>query len=256
MKQPEAGEWWQRTVPVRGIDHARIYMIGPSFDGRMIGMRHWLPGEVKDGTDFMYGVITGIESIEHLPDCTGWDWKPETFPQYWTTIDSPVTSTAYVVRTGLNDWYFVLTNGEADPTDSRWNSEGRTQLTKEQAEALLDKPTTPDDWVTQDRVPYRREFDECRWTGDDDWLTNQDTPLHYRHGYEGCGTLRRSLQVRCRRKHLPNIEPTPTTRTVTLHQWIVWDFEGNEWEQWKANSPRGWGRVHATGETKTIEVQL
>ena len=64
---------------------------------------------------------------------------------------------------------------------------------------------SPDDWVTQDRVPYRREFDECRWGDCDVWYSNQDVPHCYRHGYIGCGVFQHKLQVRCRRKDLPQL---------------------------------------------------
>ena len=77
VKKPEAGEWWQRTIPVRGVSNVRMYMVGRAFDGRMIGMRKWLPGEISDGADFMFGIIDGIDHIEHLPGCDSWEWKPE-----------------------------------------------------------------------------------------------------------------------------------------------------------------------------------
>jgi hypothetical protein len=91
----------------------------------------------------------------------------------------------------------------------KWHSNGRKQLTKQQAESLLNKPQeSPDDWVTQDRVPPRKNIDQVRWS---DWTENRwveicgwwEEPegLHgFRH--EEDGTI---LAVRCRRKDLPSI---------------------------------------------------
>ena len=67
----------------------------------------------------------------------------EVFPQYWTTLDRDSTlpeSAAFVIRTNKINWNIVWKNGHEGicmGAVSKWSTSGRTQLTKEQAEALL-----------------------------------------------------------------------------------------------------------------------
>ncbi len=107
---------------------------------------------------------------------------------------------------------------------------------------------SPDDWVTQDRVPYRREFDECRWYDYDVWHSNQDVPDCYRHGYIGCGALQHKLQVRCRRKDLPSLLPT----TPSIGDTVIVQMPGDEWNGCKrtviAKLPSDAFVVSRTGE--------
>ena len=80
---------------------------------------------------------------------------------------------------------------------------------------------SPDDWVVQDRVPYRKEFDECRWDSDSPWMKYQSTPESYRHGYESTGMMRKVLQVRCSRKDLPPLpSPLPPAKKIPVRLWV------------------------------------
>jgi hypothetical protein len=61
---------------------------------------------------------------------------------------------------------------------------------------------SPDDWVTQDRVPYRSGVDECRWIDSEKWLSGQSGVSTYRHGQAG-PSYGNGFQIRCRRRDLP-----------------------------------------------------
>ena len=59
----------------------------------------------KNG-DFEIVEESDYEDIKHLPDCTGWDWQPETFPQYYVSrnpewVDLPMD---HRIRAEI-DWY-------------------------------------------------------------------------------------------------------------------------------------------------------
>ncbi len=67
----------------------------------------------------------------------------ETFPQFWTTIDSSSSDVAYVKRVSADGYVLVRSDGTEQDSGRLWSSfdiEHRTRLTREQAEALLDKP--------------------------------------------------------------------------------------------------------------------
>ncbi len=119
---------------------------------------------------------------------------------------------------------------------------------------------SPDDWVTQDRVPARKG-DQVRWsnwTGKDRWYEVwEDSYRKYeaRHGWvDPADGL--TLSVRCLRKDLPPVSPPPKTRTVTLAQWIVWDDIGRECRVFCVGRPRGWKYAYDTGESEQHEVPL
>lgn len=78
--------------------------------------------------------------------------------------------------------------------------------------AMASKPAEdPDEWVTQDRVPYRKELDQCKWDNFEEWLSFQDVYPSYRHGFRGVSG--QTLQVRCRRRDLPPMPKKPKTET-------------------------------------------
>lgn len=77
--------------------------------------------------------------VRRLPDDAGFDWKPEPeYPKYWTAMTPGI---AYLRLERNGNHYCVMKDGsETGPHD--WNRivhEGRTQLTKAEAEARLDK---------------------------------------------------------------------------------------------------------------------
>lgn len=74
----------------------------------------------------------------HLPECTGFDWKPEVFPQYWST---GAPNYAFVKRLDKGRCVFVDKDGKESVVGAWYSrdSDGRTQLTEEQALAMLVK---------------------------------------------------------------------------------------------------------------------
>jgi hypothetical protein len=85
-------------------------------------------------------------------------------------------------------------------------------LTEAEAMALLNKPAEdPEEWVTQDRVPARVGIDYQRWS---DWM--DDEAIEVRSGFTSVGMMHGDtkqdeirLELRCRRKDLPPIQPQP-----------------------------------------------
>jgi len=74
-KQPQAGEYWR----MRNGDIAKVADVRSGYDWCIIG---WIGDDWNtwraDGSDG-----GSLDLIEHLPDCTGFDWKPEPpKPQY------------------------------------------------------------------------------------------------------------------------------------------------------------------------------
>ena len=78
------------------------------------------------------------EFDEHLPECTGFEWVPEVFPQYWTT-GSP--KDAFVKRIDKDRYVFVNKEGKEGSVHVWYFGDQtcRTQLTEEQAMAMLVK---------------------------------------------------------------------------------------------------------------------
>jgi hypothetical protein len=80
---------------------------------------------------------------------------------------------------------------------------------------------SPDDWVTQDRVPDRPGIDQWRrvWprTKPDDWQdSSHSSSTFYKHG-DTCRISKSVFEVRCRRKDLPPLpQETPKPNYVRL----------------------------------------
>lgn len=201
-KKPQAGEWWEHNTTAN-----RYFIVGVKRNGDvLIEHRH---GDYENGGQDWY-------DWHHEPDCTGWDWKPETFPQYWST---PSTYYAYLLRIDAKRCCLVDKKGN-QLTDQPWYDKtdraGRTQLTKEEALERLDKPEpveSSDDWVTQDRVPAREKIDKGWWTkpgespksDKNNWWTVHKISSGYgkKHGHVSRGV---TINLFCRRKDLPPLE--------------------------------------------------
>ena len=111
---------------------------------------------------------------------------------------------------------------------------------------------SPDDWVTQDRVPARPGIDERAYlygvNALSDWevaecLKWHDMPIHGQSN--NCGGL---FQLRCRRKDLPPVPVVPKTRTVTLREYSDHDDR----KYWTSLPGKFLGRQ--TGRTCVTEV--
>ena len=189
QKQPQAGEWWQK-------EDTRVFIIGVKKNGLIVG-------ETECGTLIPFMPIHGWQ---HLPDCDSWTWRPEVWPQYWTTkyTDSN-RDVAFVELKQDGDWIqHYRDGGEYLMTVVPLQKKGRTQLTKEQAEAMLDKPQeSPDDWVeiTDPEHMPRDGVDYFNGGTNDAWIVHE--PRHVR---STLGEYQKSWSIgkfRCRRKDLP-----------------------------------------------------
>lgn len=151
VKVPMPGEWWELGT------RFRVYLIGRRLNGSFAC-------EERSGKiDWFY--VSG-PCWTHLPDCDSFAWMPEVFPQYWTTLDGRAShpeSTAFILRNSKTDWNLVKKNGEHGinlALTCDWKPEGRTQITKEQAEALLlQKPPrtiTVIKWLVWDSAGHER----------------------------------------------------------------------------------------------------
>ncbi len=128
MSKPVAGQWYE-------FDGERIWFVGYGQGGVACFQR-------KD-CDPSWIVNAHTSRFKHLPDCTGWDWQPETFPQYWTKMDPADAKVAFIKRIGLNDAIVVYCDGTETSADE-WYQSNRTRLTEQQALALLDTKPVPD----------------------------------------------------------------------------------------------------------------
>lgn len=206
-KKPLAGEWWEK-------EGVRLLVVGTKRSGITVG-------EHECGS---IDLFHHQHDWQHLPDCTGWDWQPETFPQYWSTFGG-IASVAYVEQVSKKEFREVLKDGTVNPIarNGSYSADGRKRLTREQAEALVRKPEpveSPDDWVTQDRVGARPGIDERRFTVISTGLVQ---PWHevktswsagMIHGEEREGE---KIEVRCRRRDLPLLpQETPNRNYVRL----------------------------------------
>ena len=125
-KQPHAGEYWQK-------EYTRVCVIGTMKNGLTVG-------ETEFGTLISF---LQIHDWQHLPDCDSFDWQPEVWPQYWTAIND--ITFAYCLRYAADKYCMIKRDGSRGPENIWYHvtSEGRTQLTKEQAEAFVDCPPRP-----------------------------------------------------------------------------------------------------------------
>lgn len=235
-KKPMAGEWWRNRYGVI------IYVAADVSD--VINCTFPLLGIDRCGDESTYtqdGIFWYDEHclgdlIQHLPDCTGFDWVPETFPQYWTTVDLK-SSIAFMKQFSATEYCFVEKDGTESPI-GKWLrspiSEGRKQLTEAEALALLDPPKpveSPDDWVKQDRVPARNGIDQCWWArrGADqsnfEWWSLPDASEGKMYGDSHHSDPNLVLYIRCRRKDLP-----PLPDAATQPQWQTIEICGKRYE--------------------------
>lgn len=204
-KKPLAGEWWEK-------EGVRLLVVGTKQIGITVG-------EHECGS---IDLFHHQHDWQHLPDCTGWDWQPETFPQWYVCGNSIGWGfTAYVVRDTATTYFCVEESGrESRNAAYQWEQGLVTsghwkQVTQAEAESRIKKPEpvqSPDDWVTQDVVPFRPNLDQRRWvtvTGgvacDWEFVDEITTAQPVVHG--ALNKCSNRLEIRCRRKHLPQPKP-------------------------------------------------
>ena len=214
QKKPLAGEWWEK-------DGCRVRVVGHRLDGAAITETH----------GGFIGLLRVIEGWKHLTGCDSFEWQPETFPQWYVSgCDEPWIAHAYLKRISCNTYERYRHNGEKD-TNEIWGGPENgivsggywKQVTQAEAESRIKKPEpveSPDDWVTQDRVPDRPGIDQWRWVyggkSEGDWRdTRSDSDIYLKHGYVDAAMDR--FEVRCRRKDLPSMpQETPKPSYVRL----------------------------------------
>lgn len=94
MNRPEPGQWWLQTDKQDRSDakYFRVFFCGKDSKNRLIFEDADGNTEVDHGVDW-----TGWH---HEPACTGWDWVPEVFPQWYSYKNGPFESNndPYLVR--------------------------------------------------------------------------------------------------------------------------------------------------------------
>lgn len=268
-KQPQAGEWWQK-------EDTRVCIVGTRKNGLTVG-------EMQSGTLIPFMSIHGWQ---HLPDCDSFEWQPEVWPQYWTTKDTDsMRDVAFIELKQDGDWVqHYRDGGESLMTVVPFQKKGRTQLTKEQAEALVDKPQTPvvcsmcglspviegtagckdctewaldsvrvpvespDDWVeiTDPGHVLRSGIDQFVVKGNEygDWKLYQ--PMASSTTYR----VKDFRDVRCRRKDLP---PLPSPKRVPVR--LYW-YDGNIVGRYDHSQPTdpSFQEIHSNGEGRWYVV--
>jgi len=221
-KQPQSGEWW-------GADDGSIaYIVGVKRNGDVI---------LEDERGCHYNGGQDWNEWRHIPDCTGFDWVApvETWPKYYVHKIAFFCDTAYLRRDSQSECVLVTEQGLEAPyywtgLQDVFVAEGTwIEVTEAEALSRVKAPPSsvesPDDWVTQDRVPFRMGKDECRWsTWPESWGWWSYPPFmdECMHGIkEGDDAV---LHVRCRRRDLPpddHVSPLPQKHRVRM--WVRLD---------------------------------
>ena len=135
-EEPKAGQWWL---------HSNGNVMFIAFDERTIGGTETIP-ILAYAEDLENSWHRPGEFVRRLPDDAGFDWKPEPeYPQYWTAYGEQYV---YLRRVSCDTHRCVKRDG-SESGDCDWHGiphDGRKQLTKQEAEAKLDKPN---------RIPVR-----------------------------------------------------------------------------------------------------
>lgn len=223
VKKPERDQYWEHEK-----SGERVYFIGKTPEGEMVWQCHGDPIEAGniDWSDW-----------KHLPDCTGWRWQPETFPQWYVCGNSVGWhTTVFVVRDTATTYFCVESDGtEKRSEDFIWSqsfvSSGLwRQITKEQAEALLNKPTPvesdPEEWVEINKIQFgdmipRSGVDVLLQDCDSNDCANDRSFITEGTFHIGHSTWKKWKFV-CRRRDLPKIEPKTKRVAVRLY----W-YDGN-----------------------------
>lgn len=260
--KPQAGQW----LVMNDDPDERVFLVGKTADGKWV--IEWEDGSTSvDGYD--------LADWRHEPSCTGWDWEPDPFEvpderaNHYLAEQLGIAPGVSKVEEAAESWpkyyrgknwaktdAFVRFDGPGPDQSVMVLSDGRQvggqpfkfadvpdsvarhswyELTEQEAKALVE---SPDDWVIQDRVPFRSGIDESRWVftglGPSQWKNFSVTSNPSRvYGVDSSGDL---YEIRCRRKDLPPLPPTappadipPTTIPVRLWVSHRLTFEGGDW---------------------------
>lgn len=124
VKKPEAGEYWE-------YKEERFHCVGATGIHAAVAR--------KDGAIIVFRIEHVATQWKHIPDCDSFEWQSETFPQYWTLLRNTPDDYAFVKVISKKQAAVFKKDGTQSGGIFCWSKsceEGRTQLTKEQAEAL------------------------------------------------------------------------------------------------------------------------
>jgi hypothetical protein len=100
VKTPQPGEWWRCLV----TDEI-VFVCGFDAEGDPVYSQH------KGTSVDCDKMLDFLSDHEHLPNCTGFDWVEETYPQYWTSLDNPETSDiVYAIRSAAFNYMRATEN--------------------------------------------------------------------------------------------------------------------------------------------------
>lgn len=140
MVEVKAGQWW-----VHGVSGHRVFVHG-------VSKRNSVLVEYKDGSAGGVDQPYFSRGHKHLPDCTGWDWVPEIYPQYRETVCRH--DIAFLRLDSPARYSVVYLDGRVEHTcdDSTLYKmvANRAKLTEEEALARIVKPGVkyPIYWTT------------------------------------------------------------------------------------------------------------
>ena len=207
-KKPQPGEWWQGDTTQLS---KRAFICGHDRDGCVIWQTSQNSG-LKRTTLSVF-----LESHKHLPDCDSFEWQPETFPQCIvpdTGLLFGGMDHYYIRRTSATQYEYVHAT-HVELSHCHWGaSESKaidlgvwqvvTQLEAESRVSRAKPVESPDDWVTQDRVPAREAIDQrrflypCGMIGEWQAVGKYSKGMMHKSLAEGD-----TVEVRCRRRDVP-----------------------------------------------------
>lgn len=213
QKQPMPGEWWR----ARGGDIRYVFGVNrfsddwPIFatDEKSIVTSHDRDGREHDIFD------TEVDLVEYLPDCTGFDWVPETRPRWYVPNerilnDSPFT---YIMR--VSETAAVMYQKDKSlgflvwgPTQNEFVTNG-VWLEVSESEAASRPSTDINQSPVDPGEGYRLlEYGETLQIGDEWWWNG----IWQRGTARGC---KKTIKIPCRRK----IEPPSSPQPVQVRLW-------------------------------------
>lgn len=135
MLEVKAGQWWAEKGATAKDE--RILVRGITSTGQVIC-------EWKGGVASSLRMDYFLQYKEHLPECTGWDWEPEVYPQYRETYEPD--EFAFVRLDSPTQFTYVRKDGTEDPPDRHQYAleqiNKRTKLTEAEALARIVKTRT------------------------------------------------------------------------------------------------------------------
>lgn len=133
MSEVKAGQWWTDKGSVAG--RHRILVLGVTRTLNVVV-------EYPNGSSSNLPMDYFQKYKEHLPECTGWDWEPEAYPQYRESYMPNVW--AFVRLDSPAQYTYVRLDGTEDPNQEHrpgWDHiNGRPKLTEAEALAKIVKP--------------------------------------------------------------------------------------------------------------------